>query len=50
MGSTGPAEPSEDGEMNEMTLLSRFTIKKVWGQARYLSVTEACHTTERKEW
>ena len=28
MGQTGPGEPPEDGEMKEMTLPSRRTIRK----------------------
>ena len=27
VGSTGPGKPSEDGEMNEMTLPSRYIIR-----------------------
>ena len=28
IGLTGPGEPSEDGEMNEMTLPSRYRIRR----------------------
>ena len=47
IGETGPGEPPEDGEMNEMTMFSRHRIQ---GRARYLSVTEAPHNTEFYTW
>ena len=44
----GPAEPPEDGEMNE-TLPCRKRIKirsfAVWDRERYISVTEVHHNT-----
>ena len=52
IGQTGPGEPPEDDEKNEMTLSSRHKIRAlaVWGRARYLSVTEAPHNTEFNTW
>ena len=51
IGYTESGEPPEDGEMNQMTLLSRFAIciqLAIWGQLglRYLFFTEAPHNIE----
>ena len=50
IGWTGPVEPPEDREMNEITPPSRHKIRTsalaVWGRARYTSGTEAPHNIE----
>ena len=50
IGSTGPGEHPEDGELNVMTLPSRHTDRNsslaVRGQAGYLSVMETLHNIE----
>ena len=51
IGWTGRREPPEDGEMIAMTLAppdTGFEIRTpaVWGQVRYLSVTEVPHNIE----
>ena len=46
-GTPSSGEPPDDGEMSEMTLPSKHRIQtlEVWGQARYLSVTDAPQNT-----
>ena len=43
------AKLDQDGEMNQMPLVSRHRIMTlaVWGRRRYISVTEALHNSGR---
>ena len=43
LGYTGPGEPSEDGEMNEMTLPSRHRIRDLGTGGLRPSTLALCH-------